>query len=237
LTPLGVFRNDRAKATAPPRGCFVPTLPDDELIEIARAVIDADSRAVRSAGTKLDAGFVGAARRLSTGTGKVLVTGSGTSGTVAARAAHLLSVCGTPAFYLSPTDGLHGGLGVLQRDDLVLALSKGGSSQELNDFCRRAKALCGGLIVVTAAPQSVLAGLADHLIRLELEGDADLGAVVATGSSLAISAVIDALSEIGRRTRDYDWERLLYTHPSGAVGRDAAQSLDRLSGGGAGDQS
>ena len=79
----------------------MPTLPDDELIEIARAVIDADSRAVRSAGTKLDAGFVGAARRLSTGTGKVLVTGSGTSGTVAARAAHLLSVCGTPACSLA----------------------------------------------------------------------------------------------------------------------------------------
>ena len=55
--------------------------------------------------------------------------------------------------------------------------------------------------------------------------------MVATGSSLAISALVDALSEIGRRTRDYDWERLLYTHPSGAVGRDAAENLERLTAG------
>jgi D-arabinose 5-phosphate isomerase GutQ len=116
----------------------LPALRDDELIAAARTVVDADGRAVLSAAMALDEGFVAAARRLSTGTGKVLVTGSGTSGTVAARAAHLLSVCGTPAFYLSPTDGLHGGLGVLQPADLVLALSKGGSSEELNDFCRRA---------------------------------------------------------------------------------------------------
>lgn len=215
----------------------MPALRDDELIAAARTVIDADGRAVLSAALALDEAFVRAARRLASGTSKVLVTGSGTSGTVAARAAHLLSVCGTPAFYLSPTDGLHGGLGVLQPADLVLALSKGGSSAELNDFCRRAKPLCGGLIVITAAPDSALAGLADHVIRLTLADDADLGAVVATGSSLAISALVDALAEIGRRTRDYDWERLLYTHPSGAVGRDAAAKLERLAapknGGGA----
>jgi arabinose-5-phosphate isomerase len=215
----------------------LPALRDDELIAAARAVINADGQAVLSAAMALDEGFIAAARRLAAGTGKVLVTGSGTSGTVAARAAHLLSVCGTPAFYLSPTDGLHGGLGVLQSADLVLALSKGGSSEELNDFCRRARSLCSGVIAITATPGSVLAGLADHVVRVALADDADLGAVVATGSSLAISAVVDALAEIGRRTRDYDWERLLYTHPSGAVGRDAAAKLERLatpkSGGGA----
>ena len=86
--------------------------------------------------------------------GKVLVTGSGTSGAVAIRAAHLLSVGGTPAFYLSPADGLHGGLGVLRPGDIVLALSKSGGSDELNEFCNRGRALCGCLLVITASPGS-----------------------------------------------------------------------------------
>lgn len=206
----------------------MPVLRDDQLVELARTVIAADGRAVSAVANAIDAGFVGAARAIASGSGKVLITGSGTSGTVAARAAHLMSVCGTPAFYLSPADGLHGGLGVLQAQDLVLALSKGGGSQELNEFCLRAKPLCAGVIAVTAAAESPLAAIADHVICFALDDDADLGAVVATGSSLAISALLDALAEIGRVSRDYDWERLLYTHPSGAVGRDAATSLERL---------
>ena len=105
----------------------------------------------------------------------MLVTGSGTSGAVATRAAHLLSVCGTPAFFLPPADGLHGGLGVLQPNDLLLALSKGGSSDELNEFCRRAKSLCRGVVAVTAAPDSTLAAIADHVICMTLADDADLG--------------------------------------------------------------
>jgi arabinose-5-phosphate isomerase len=200
---------------------------DEELVNLARRVIEADSRAVYAALGALDEEFVRAARLLSTGTGKVLVTGSGTSGAIANRAAHLLSVCGTPAFFLAPADGLHGGLGVLQPNDLLLALSKSGSSDELNEFCRRAKSLCRGLVVVTAVPDSTLAALADHLICVKLAEDADLGAVVATGSSLAISAIVDALGEIGRVARNYEWERVLFTHPSGAVGRKTLESLER----------
>ena len=77
---------------------------------------------------------------------------------------------------------------------------------------------------------SPLAAIADQAIVLALDTDADLGDVVATGSSLAIAATLDALVEIARVTRDYDWERLLFTHPSGAVGRDAAHKLERLAG-------
>ena len=160
--------------------------------------------------------------------GKVLVTGSGTSGLVAARAAHLLSVCGTAAFFLSPADGLHGGLGALQPADVVLAISKGGGSAELNEFCRRARALAGCLVAITASPDSDFARQADHVLTLRLPDDADLNAVVATGSSLAAAAVTDALAEALRVARRYSWDRVLYTHPSGAVGRDADRTLRRL---------
>ena len=205
-------------------------LDDDELIAVARSVIEADERAVRAARDAVDEGFVRVARLLCSNEGKVLVTGSGTSGTTAARAAHLLSVCGCPAFYVSPADGLHGGLGALQANDLLLALSKGGSSDELNEFCTRAKSLCRAVVAVTAAPKSALAAIADHVIELKIDDGADLGDVVATGSSLATAALLDALCEVARISRDYDWRRLLFTHPSGAVGRNAAQTIERLTG-------
>ncbi|MES5047209.1 SIS domain-containing protein [Rhizobium nepotum] len=194
----------------------------------AKDVIRADAAAILGALDGIDETIVTVAEMFVSCKGKILVTGSGTSGAIASRAAHLLSVGGTPAFYLSPTDGLHGGLGVLQKEDLVLALSKGGSSAELNEFCERAKTLCAGLISITASPESPLGKMSDHVIRLTVPADSDLGAVVATGSSLATAAITDALVEVCRVGRGYGWDKILYTHPSGAVGRDAVDSLKRL---------
>ena len=125
-----------------------------KLLAVARSVIEADARAVHATLSALNEGFLEVARLLAMMSGKALVTGSGTSGNIASRGAHLLSVCGTPAFYLSPAEGLHGGLGALQPDDVVIALSKGGGSEELNEFCRRAKALCRAVIIITGSPKS-----------------------------------------------------------------------------------
>ena len=203
-------------------------LDDGKLTALARSVIEADERAVHAALGAVNEEFLQVARLLGGAEGKVLVTGCGTSGAIAARAAHMLSVCGCPAFYLPPDDGLHGGLGVLQPNDLVIALSKGGGSAVLNEFCNRAKSLCRSVIAVTGAPKSALGGIADHVVALKFDDDADLGDVVATGSSLATAAVLDALCEVARVSRGYDWRRLLFTHPSGAVGRAAPQTIERL---------
>ncbi len=203
-------------------------LPENEWIDLAKAVVRADADAVLAATETLGETFVVVAKLFLGCRGKILVTGAGTSGAIASRAAHNLSVVGTPAFYLSPSDGLNGGLGVLGADDWVLALSKGGGSAELNEFCRRAKTLCAGVVSVTADPRSELAALSDCVLALTMAEDADLGGIVATGSSLATAAVTDALVEVCRAARGYGWDKLLFTHPSGAVGRDAQTTLERL---------
>ena len=200
-----------------------------EFLGRARQVIAAESAAVLSAAESLDENFVAVAGVLLACSGKVLITGSGTSGTIARRAAHLFSVGGTPAFYLAPDDGLHGGLGVLRKNDVVIAISKGGASEELNQFCARAGALAGAVIAITAAPESELARLANHVLQLRLPPESDLGTVVATGSSLASAALLDALVEVTRAARGYSWSDFFFTHPSGAVGKNAEQALHRLS--------
>jgi len=199
----------------------VAALSDEEVAARALAVIDADNRAVGAAAACVGPDFVRVARLLASCRGKVLVTGSGTSGIVASRAAHLFSFCGTPSFYLSPADGLHGGLGALQPDDFVIALSKFGGSDELNEFCRLARARCSGLAVVTARAASPLTALADVVLAIHLEDDADLGGIAATGSSLAMGAIIDALVEVARLSRGVTWEAMLDTHPLGGVAHDA----------------
>jgi D-arabinose 5-phosphate isomerase GutQ len=176
----------------------------------------------------LDQKFVDVAQLLLACSGKVLITGSGTSGMIAKRAAHLFSVGGTPSLYLSPDDGLHGGLGVLRKNDVVIAISKGGESKELNQFCSRAKALAEAVIVITATPESELANMADYVLQLQLSAKSDLGAVVATGSSLASAALLDALVEVTRAARGYSWSDFFFTHPSGAVGKNAEEALHRL---------
>jgi D-arabinose 5-phosphate isomerase GutQ len=203
-----------------------PNLTD--YLDRARKVIAAEAAAVQRAAEAVDESFVEVVKVLLACTGKVLITGSGTSGTIAKRAAHLLSVGGTPALYLSPDDGLHGGLGVLRKSDVVIAISKGGASEDLNHFCRRARALAGSVIVITAARESELSQIADHVLQLPLPPDADLGTVLATGSSLASAALLDALMEVTRAAKGYSWNDFFFTHPSGAVGKNAEQILHRL---------
>ena len=82
--------------------------------------------------------------------GKVLVTGMGTSGTTARRIAHLLSCGGTAALFVHAADGLHGGLGAVGAEDCVIAISKGGESDELNEYCRRARDIGARIVALTA---------------------------------------------------------------------------------------
>jgi len=199
-----------------------------EKIAQAKELIAREAQAVLAVQASMDETFLTVADIFARCKGKILITGSGTSGIVAHRAAHLLSVGGTPAFYLAPADGLHGSLGVLNTQDWVLALSKGGGSEELNNFCQRAKTLCAGLVVITASLDSNLAMMADYVIKFSVPEGSDLGGVLATGSSLATAAITDALVESCRIARNYSWNKVLFTHPSGAVGRDAEQSLERL---------
>jgi arabinose-5-phosphate isomerase len=194
----------------------------------ALAAIENDAKAVSSAAGAIDETFVRVVRLLSECEGKVVVTGSGTSASIARRAAHLLSVTGTPSFFLSPGDGLHGGLGAIKGEDVVVAVSKGGDSSELNEFCSRGKKLGKALVAVTSEKDSPLARLADHTLVIPLAPDADLGRVVATGSSLAAGALLDGLAEACRVTRGYEWKSFFFTHPGGAVGKNASATLGRL---------
>ena len=186
---------------------------------LARETIRQDAAAVLAAEAAIDDGFMRAVELLLVCQGKVLVAGMGTSGATARRIAHLLSVGGTPSLYVHPADGLHGGLGAVTGSDVVVAISKGGQSGELNEFAERAKGRGATVVAMTAEPDSTLAALADAVILVRTPIEADPGGMIAMGSALANCAVGDALVVVLMRLRDYPWQAFEFTHPGGAVGR------------------
>ncbi|MGI8546347.1 MAG: SIS domain-containing protein [Gemmatimonadaceae bacterium] len=145
----------------------------DTVIAAAAEVVEREARAVRDVAGQIDQGFVDVASLLMSCTGKVILSGVGTSGFIARRAAHLFAVSGTPSLYLHPTEGLHGSLGALRADDILIVLSKGGSSAEVNELARRAQREGISVIALTCNADSPLADLADIAITLRTDDQAD----------------------------------------------------------------
>ncbi len=163
-------------------------------------------------------------------TGKVFVTGSGTSGTIARRMAHLFSVSGTPSMFVQPSDALHGAMGALREGDVLIAISKGGESDEINDLCSRAKERGVKVVALTSAAASELARLSDFVQVFEVADRVDPGNLIAMGSTLMHAVWGDCLAVALMRMRGYAWSEVAFTHPLGAVGKmgglpDAMDSL------------
>lgn len=149
--------------------------------------------------------------------GKVAVMGMGTSGIAARKAAHMLRVADFPAFYLSPGDCAHGGIGALSRDDIVIMLSRGGTTIELVELLPSIKRKGVKLITVTANNTSPLAQAADLTITLDVP-ESDHKGVTANSSILAVIALFDAVADELTNRAGYDDEVLYYNHIHGNVG-------------------
>lgn len=199
---------------------------DEKMLASARQTVLDEAAAVTAIAEQLDDSFLDVYRLLLECRGKVFIVGSGTSGTIARRMAHLLSFCGTPSAFLHPTDALHGTMGLLTRGDVVIAISRGGETAEINELLPLARRRGVRLVALTSAPNSTMARLADTVVSLEITEGADPGGVIAMGSTLATGVWGDALAVLLMRQRGYTWGQMLETHPSGAVGQLSGPPAD-----------
>ena len=150
---------------------------------------------------------------------KVLVCGIGTSGAAARKIAHSLACVEIPALYLNPGDAAHGASGMIQAEDVIILLSKGGQSSELLTLIPIIKQRGGLIIAVTEQLQSTLARSADILLQLNIERESDQAGVLATASTLVTIATFDAVCSVLMRLKGFTGERFLSIHPGGAVGK------------------
>lgn len=193
----------------------------DPVIAAARDFIADESAAMQAVGDAVDETFVRVARMLNDCRGKVIVSGVGTSGFIARRACHILSVSGTPAVFVHSADGMHGSFGAFQEGDILIVLSKGGGSSEVNTFAGLAKHKGIPVIALTSRGDSALADSADVAVVLPADDQSDPGGLIAMGSTLAHAAWLDAMAYVLMRVKSYGWDQVLFTHPGGAVGKIA----------------
>jgi arabinose-5-phosphate isomerase len=203
------------------------SMDDAELAGLAGDVLSRELRALSALAGAVETGVVGVAHRVLATSGKVVTTGSGTSGIMAERLAHLLSVCGTPAVYLPAMDALHGGMGAVTPSDLVLAISKTGRSSELTSLVERFVRRGVDVVALTENAGSPFAHAATTVVALPATPpDADPGDMIAMASTLAVGAWGDALSVVTMALRGHTVQDVIDSHPAGGVGHRGVQPGD-----------
>jgi D-arabinose 5-phosphate isomerase GutQ len=195
-------------------------MQSDEMLALARDVFTRESASISALSNQLDERFVRVATLLfeCSKRGHVLVAGSGTSHAVAARFAHLLSCCGVPALFIHPGDAQHGTSGAVTARDVVIGISKGGETTEVNTLARIAKSRGATIIGFTENMDGTLAKLSDEVLLIKAADNVDPYGMMALGSSLTVSAMCDALCTVLLTLTGYSVESFSETHPGGAVG-------------------
>jgi arabinose-5-phosphate isomerase len=191
-------------------------MPD---LALARKVLRTEADAILGLIDRLDERFAHAVVMLRDCTGRVIVTGMGKSGIVCRKIAATLSSTGTPAFFLHPAEAIHGDLGMVHRDDVVIALSHSGETGEVLRLLETIRRLGARLIAVTGSPTSTLANAADLTLDCHVAAEACPLNLVPTASTTAALALGDALAMtllIEKGFREEDFANL---HPGGKLGK------------------
>lgn len=196
--------------------------------KLGLAVIETEAQAVFELTQRIDHRFEKACELLLACKGRVIVTGMGKSGHIANKIAATFSSTGTPAFFMHPGEASHGDLGMLTRQDVVVAISNSGSTNEIATLLPLIKRLDVPLITLTGNEQSILAKAADVNLDVSVEKEAcPLGLAPTTSTTVAL-VMGDALAVALLETKGFSAEDFALAHPGGALGRRLLLRIDDL---------
>jgi arabinose-5-phosphate isomerase len=199
-----------------------------EALDSARQVLSAAIEGLQNLHDRLDGRFSAAVELLLKARGRIIVTGMGKSGLVAGKIAATLCSTGTPAFFLHPAEALHGDLGLVTADDVVLALSKSGRTAELAQLLPLFERLGVPIVAIVSDVDSPLARSAAVVIPLGRVRESGPGELVPTASTTTAMALGDALAVALMERRGFDPESLAFVHAGGLIGRQALLQVKDL---------
>ena len=194
------------------------TEPTD-LVERGRRVLALEAAAIRGVAERLGPPFAAAVRLLAGARGRLIVSGVGKSGLIARKIAATLTSTGTPASFLHPVDSLHGDLGIVDRHDAAILLSKSGASDELFGLVGQLKRLGVPIIAITGDPESILAHQAEVVLDASVTEEACPETLAPTTSTTVALALGDALAVALLEVKGFRREQFAALHPGGALGR------------------
>lgn len=190
-----------------------------EILEVGKRVLELEGNELLRHSNLLDDKFENALNLLYSCKGKVIVTGVGKSGHIGAKIAATMASTGTPSFFLHPTEALHGDLGMVQKSDVILAISFSGESDELIKIMPHLKRFGVQIISMTAKLGSSLAKFSDEIISLDIIKEAcPLGAAPTVSTTLTL-ALGDALAICLMKMRNFKVEDFANFHPGGSLGK------------------
>jgi arabinose-5-phosphate isomerase len=194
-------------------------LTSGELLKLAGRVLEIESRAVLQLKQRLDGSFTAACKLCLETTGRVVVTGMGKSGHIGGKIAATLASTGTPSFFMHPAEASHGDLGMITEQDLLLAVSYSGETQEVVTILPLVKRMGARLLSLTGKPGSTLAKAADVHLNVAVDEEACPLNLAPTASTTATLAMGDALAVALLESRGFTAEDFARSHPSGSLGK------------------
>ena len=204
---------------------------DSHALAIARRVLDTEARALDSLAAGLDGPFLQAVTLIERAPGRVIVTGMGKSGHVARKIAATMASTGCPAFYVHPAEASHGDLGMVTRDDAVMALSNSGETPELGDIIAYTRRFEIGLIGITSRDGSSLATASDVALVLPANPEACPMGLAPTTSTTMMLALGDALAVTLLERKGFTAADFKVFHPGGKLGQRLLKVADLMHGG------
>ncbi|TEU07361.1 MAG: KpsF/GutQ family sugar-phosphate isomerase [Candidatus Aminicenantes bacterium] len=191
----------------------------DEIIQTGKKVLRIEADAVKTLASNLDENFFNVVELLFNSRSRVIVTGMGKSGLVGRKIAATLSSCGTPALFIHPAEAGHGDLGMIVKEDILIAVSYSGETKEILDLLDYFKRAGIKLISITGNKRSRLGKYSDIALEARVEKEAEPNGLVPTASSTAALAMGDAIAIALMKKKGFGEEDFAVVHPKGEAGK------------------
>ncbi len=196
-----------------------------EIIDRAKEVLRIEAESIAALIKRLGSDFEKAVNIILNAKGRVVITGMGKSGLVGRKIAATLNSTGTPSLFLHPAEAIHGDLGMVTKDDIVIAISNGGRTIEINRIIPILKDMGIKIIAFTGDPTSPLAQMSDVVIDVGVEREACPMGLAPTASTTATLAMGDALAVVLMHCRRFTKEDFKKFHPGGSLGERLASKV------------